>query len=82
MQTEEIYFVLNDVFRDVFDDASLQVTADTVAADVSGWDSMNHIQLIVATEARLGIRFKTSELESLKNVGELAEIIGKRLSGK
>jgi acyl carrier protein len=45
------------------------------ADDVPGWDSFNHINLIVAVEERFGIKFKTAELESLRNVAHLTEII-------
>ena len=80
MQTSEIYEVLNEVFRDVFDDDSIRLESTTVAADVKGWDSMNHINLIVATEARLGIKFRTAEMEAMKNVGEFVAVIARRLS--
>jgi acyl carrier protein len=53
-----------------------------VADDVPGWDSMNHINLIISTESRLGIKFKTAEIEGLRNVGHLVEVISKHVSGK
>jgi acyl carrier protein len=48
------------------------------ASDVPEWDSLNHINLIVAIEARFKIKFKTSEIESLRNVGHLVEMIEKK----
>jgi acyl carrier protein len=81
MTGNEIYAVLTEVFRDVFDDDTLAIGPETTAADVAGWDSKAHVSLIVATELRFGIRFRTAELEKLGNVGELAVIIGQKLGG-
>ena len=82
MPHEPIYQTLNEVFRDVFDDPSITVDSDTVAGDVPGWDSMTHVSLVVATEAKLGIKFKSAEMEALKNVGQLVEVISRHLSAK
>ena len=76
---DQIYAQLTDIFRDVFDDDTLVLTPQTTAADVQGWDSFNHINLIVATEARFKIKFKTAEIESLRNVGHLAEVIASKV---
>ena len=62
--TEDTYAQLTDVFRDVFDDDALVIGPDTTADDVPGWDSQAHISLVVATEMRFGIRFRTAELEA------------------
>jgi acyl carrier protein len=71
----QVYAALNEVFREVFDDPALTVGAATTAADVPGWDSQSHISLIVAAEARFGIRFRTAEIEELKDVGEFVRLI-------
>lgn len=78
MTEAEIYARLTDVMREVFDDEALQISAATSAEDVHGWDSQAHITLIVATEMAFSIRFRTSELEGLRNVGELAQLIGRK----
>ena len=70
-----IYDDLNGIFREVFDDPALTVGPETTAADVPDWDSQNHIALIVATEAHFGVRFRTAELESLKNVSDFVKLI-------
>ena len=80
MNTDAIYSQLTAIFRDVFDDETLVLTPETTANDVAGWDSLNHINLITAIEGRFKIRFKTAELESLRNVGHLVEIISKRVN--
>jgi acyl carrier protein len=75
MQQSEIYSNLTDVFHEVFGDKSIVLSPETKTTDIQGWDSFNHIRLIVATEARFKIKFRTSELESLANVGRLVEVI-------
>jgi acyl carrier protein len=79
MGKDEIYERLTQIFRDVFDDDSLLVTAATTADDIEGWDSFNHINLLVATEAAFRIKFKATEIEDLKNVGALVAVIGGKL---
>ena len=75
---EEIYQRLNEVFRDVFDDDSIEVNEDTTAADIEDWDSLNHITLIDAVESEFGVRFTMGEVSGMKNVGEMAQIIKER----
>jgi acyl carrier protein len=81
MTTAEIYRQLTEVFHEVFEDQSIVPTPDMTASDVKEWDSFNHINLMVAIEARFKIKFKTAEMESLRNVGHLVEIIAKKLNG-
>jgi len=73
---------LQDVFRNVFDDDSLQIVDQTTAADVEGWDSLNHLNLIVAIEKRFGVKFATAEISQLKgdgqNVGSLLELVRRK----
>jgi acyl carrier protein len=66
---------VNDVFRDVFDDESLSVRPETTAADVEGWDSLMHVRLIIAIEKAFRVRFSSSEVASLKDVGDLIELL-------
>ena len=69
---------LNDVFRDLFDDQSIQISDKTTAADVDGWDSLEHINLILAVEDRFNMKFTMGEVTGMKNVGEMVDIILKR----
>ena len=71
----EIYNRLNEVFREVFDDDSITVNAETTAADIEDWDSLTHIQLIAAVEDEFGVKFSMKQVSSLKNVGEMAQIL-------
>ena len=66
---------LHDVFVYVFDDDDIQIREDLTAHDIDEWDSLSHITLVVAIESRFGIKFKTSELSGLKNVGEMIDLI-------
>ncbi len=80
MTREEIYGKLNEVFQDVFDDEDITVNDSTVASDVDGWDSLEHINLIVAVERSFGIKFTMGETTGLKNVGEMVDKIIEHLS--
>jgi acyl carrier protein len=75
MQESEIYLTINEIARDIFEDDTVVLGPQTVAADVENWDSFNHINLIVAVERAFGLRFKTAEFESLQNVGEFVALI-------
>jgi acyl carrier protein len=80
MQEQEIYNELTPIFRDLFDDESLVLTPSLTAAEVPEWDSFNHINLIVAIEARFKIKFHTAELEQLHTVGHLVQLIQSKLA--
>ena len=79
MDEKAIYERLNGIFRDIFDDDDITLTPETTADDIPEWDSFNHVNVTVACEAAFGIRFKGSELEELRNVGELVETIKAKL---
>lgn len=80
MTREEIFSKLNEVFQDIFDDDTITVHDQTTAADIEDWDSLEHINLIVAIEKKFGMRFSMGEVTGLKNVGEMADVIQKRLA--
>lgn len=82
MQQQAIYDQLTSIVRDLFDDDTLVATPTLTAADVPDWDSFNHINLIVAVETKFGVKFQTAELESIKNVGHLAELIQTKLAAQ
>lgn len=82
MDQLEIDSRLTQIFCDIFDDDALILSPEMTAADVAEWDSFNHINLIVATEAKFGIKFQTAEIESLKNVGHFEELIAKKLAAQ
>ncbi len=75
MSKEEVFEKLNEVFRDVFDDEDITVTETTTADDIEDWDSLEHINLLAAVEQEFGMKFNMGQVVSMKNVGEMAEII-------
>ena len=78
MEMKVIFARLNKVFRDVFDDDSITVNPKTTADDIDDWDSLEHITLINAVEREFKMKFKMGEISSMKNVGEMAQIIAAR----
>ncbi len=75
MNRDEIFEQLNEVFRDVFDDESITVSDETTADDIEDWDSLEHINLIAAVEQQFGVRFNMGQIVTLKNVGEMVDLI-------
>ncbi len=75
LSRDEILASIRDIMRDVFDDDDLEISLQTTAEEVEDWDSLSHIRLIVAVERKFGFKFKNSEVEALKNVGELVNLV-------
>jgi acyl carrier protein len=73
---------LNPIFRQVFEDDEIVVKRETTADDIDAWDSLSHINLVLAIEMEFKIRFALGELQSLKNVGHLVDLIEKKLASK
>jgi acyl carrier protein len=77
MESNDILRIVNEIFIDVLDNGSIRLTPQTTADDVEEWDSLNHIQLIVAIETRFNIKFTYSQIQKWKNVGDICETIVK-----
>jgi len=75
---EAVFKRTNAVFRDVFDDESITVGENTTANDVEDWDSLMHINLVLAIEEEFGMKFTMGEVTAMKNVGEMADILLER----
>ena len=75
---------VREIFQDVFEDPSLEIVDDMTADEVERWDSLEHINLIIATENRFQIKFTTAEMSRLKepdqNVGSFIRLIESKLS--
>jgi len=71
---------LNEVFQDVFDDDEIVVARETSAKDIEDWDSLMHVNLVLAVESKFGVRFTSTEVASLKDVGELNDLVEKKLA--
>jgi acyl carrier protein len=66
---------LTNVFRTLFNQGDLVLRDDMTAADVPGWDSFNHVNLIILIEEEFNVRFTTDEVSSMANVGDLIRIL-------
>lgn len=75
MSREDVFKQVNEIFWDVFDDESIVVGEETTAEDIEDWDSLEHINLIAAIEQEFGIKFTMGQVVSMKNVGEMVDII-------
>jgi len=82
MQEPEIYVKLTEIFHDVFDNPAITLRPETTAADVPGWDSLNHINLIIGIEAEFEIKFSTEDLEAIEDVGAMVTLIQGKLAGQ
>ena len=75
MSRDEVFERLNKVFRDILDDESIELHDETVADDVDGWDSFEHINLIVGVEEEFSFKIPMNKVVTMKNVGEMVDII-------
>jgi len=80
VDTNEVLKQVNDIFIDTLDNDEIKLNRDTTANDVENWDSLTHIQLVVAIERHFHIRFTSKEIQSWANVGEMVESISKKIS--
>ena len=80
MNSEMILKQVQDIFRDVFDDESLTIGRSTHGADIEDWDSLNHINLVVAVEKQFNFKFDLGEIQTLQNVGEMCDLIVTKIS--
>lgn len=78
MDKEKVTARLNEVFQDVFDDETIQISDSTTADDIEAWDSLEHISLISAVEKAFKMRFTMKEVSGMKNVGEMINILCER----
>jgi acyl carrier protein len=80
MTREEVKAQLTEIFRKLFKNPELILNDELTAKDVKGWDSLNHINLIVATEKSFKIKFTTKEIQGLPNVGKLIDVIHTKIT--
>jgi acyl carrier protein len=79
MERNEILEKVQDVFREELELDDLVIADETTADDVEEWDSLSHVQLVVALEKTFGIKFTSREILSWDNIGDLVDCIGKKL---
>lgn len=73
---------LNAVFCKVFDDKDIKITPEMTADNIDEWDSLSHVNLVVAIEKHFGVKFKNSEIIRWKNVGQMLASINEKLAAK
>jgi acyl carrier protein len=82
MDKAQVLAEVSEIIRDVLDVPDLVVTMSTSAENVEGWDSFNHINIVVAVESHFHVKIHTAEIEELRNVGELVDLIHQKLGAR
>jgi acyl carrier protein len=75
----EIYALLNGLFSDIFLRDDLTIGPETTSNDIEGWDSIKHIEIMIAIEQHFGVQFRSSEFDQLRTVGDLAQKVATKL---
>ncbi|HET6182443.1 MAG TPA: acyl carrier protein [Acetobacteraceae bacterium] len=75
----EIYAALTEIFQDVFMRDDIKLHPELSASQVEGWDSFKQIEIILATEAKFGIKMSSRELDGLRNVSDLASVVTRKI---
>ena len=79
---EQTLAEMSQIFREVLNNPSVQLRNETTAADIEEWDSLNHIELVVALEKHFKIKFNFAELQKFKNVGEMCDSIVSKIGAR
>lgn len=77
---EAVLTRITKVFKEVFDDDTLELTRQTTALNIDGWDSMMQVNLVIAVEQEFGVRFSGKEMSSFQSVGDLEDLVRARLN--
>jgi acyl carrier protein len=79
MNNQEIFEKIQTIFRNVFDNPELNIERSTNSSSIEDWDSLNHINLVVAIEKEFKTRFDLKDIQSLKDVGEMTDLVEKKI---
>jgi acyl carrier protein len=79
VELNEIESRLTTILRDVLDDDGLKITPSLQATDVPGWDSLNHIRIVLTVEKDFGVKFSPAEITKLKNIGDFEQLIQSKI---
>ena len=77
MTEQAILEAVQEIFRDNFDDDTLEINRATCADDIEDWDSLEQINLLTAIEKKFNIKFKLADVRNLKNVGDLLDLVAR-----
>lgn len=79
MEIKDIIIQLLPIFTDILDNEDIALNEATTANDIEEWDSLNHIQLVVAIEKHFKMKFTAQEVQSWRNVGQMCQAIQQRM---
>ena len=79
LSRDDIRHRITEILADIVDDETLELDDSTTADDVEEWDSLNHVKLIVAVEQAFNVRFEVDEITVPQNVGELVDLVARKL---
>jgi acyl carrier protein len=79
MEREQILLELNEIFKEIFEDDSIELTEETTANDIEDWDSLTHITIISEVEEHFDMKFEMKDVIGMKNIGEMIDIIGENI---
>ncbi len=82
MNRTELIQQVSEIFHDIFDDDDITVHNEMTAADIEDWDSLEQINILVAMERKFAIKFSVGEVEGLKDVGEMLDLIERKIAEK
>jgi acyl carrier protein len=80
LNRDQILHQAQVIFREVLDSPDLVLTNELTAPDVAGWDSLNHVTLVMTLEEQFGVRFTTREVMGWRNVGEMLDCLQGKLN--
>jgi acyl carrier protein len=81
MNFDQALSQVNDIFIEVLDDEDVKLAYETTADQVEDWDSLSHIQIIVAVENHFDVKFTTLEIQDFENVGQMCDAVVAKISG-
>ena len=79
MSREEVFDKVQEIFRDVFDDETLTISDKTNSDEIEDWDSFEHISLLISMEKAFSMKFDIKEVNLLENVGEMIDLILRKM---
>ncbi|NRT73691.1 acyl carrier protein [Clostridium beijerinckii] len=79
MNKKEVFIVVQDIFREIFDNYDLLINESTCSDDIEEWDSLEHINIILAIEKNFNIKFDVNEISYLRSVGDINNLIIKKI---